>query len=658
MCCASTEQCVAGACVAGCAGVICASDDSVCCGAEQTCTDGTCRAAGSACTSDTDCSPGELCDGLVGACVRVPEDATCRAVREPFDVTAELQWQLEGHVFSSPVVIQLTDDDDDGDIDARDVPDVLAVVLTVDPADASPRLVAMSGDDGHVLWRSTQEVTNLYGSPAAGDLDGDGHVEIVATLHGPWQLGIFSHQGELEHRGTVVDQSSGYTIADLDGDGSPEVISAARVYDARAMVRFEMEASTTFPIAADLVGDERLEVFTGRAAYASDGRQLWDRGPDCGPSGIAVARFPTVDASRAQLVSTSSCGLELLDGASGTVLRGPLPVPMGETDISPPTIADYDGDDRPEIALVTTGGFLVVDLDIPAPHILWQVRTEDFTAASAASTAFDLNGDGSVEVIYADECHLRVMRGADGALLFHAPRRTGTLLETPVVADVDGDGAAEIVTASYQRLAPTLDGMCLGRSLPWSPTTPGIHVYRDPMDRWVGARSVWNQHGYHVDNVVDDGSIPRREARGWETHNTFRVNVPTGGANSAGRTPDLVIGALDADGTRCPTDMTLRARLENRGAIGVPAGVAVAFYAGTRASPGALLGVAHSSTPLLHGTAEWISLEISDAPLSPDGTLPFFAAADDRGGGVGVIRECEEDDTAAGTHEARCEGLL
>jgi hypothetical protein len=193
----------------------------------------------------------------------------------------------------------------------------------------------------------------------------------------------------------VVDQSSGYTIADLDGDGSPEVISAARVYDARAMVRFEMEASTTFPIAADLVGDERLEVFTGRAAYASDGRQLWDRGPDCGPSGIAVARFPTVDASRAQLVSTSSCGLELLDGATGTVLRGPLPIPMGETDLSPPTIADYDGDDRPEIALVTTGGFLVVDLDIPAagcraPRSRPAARSSSWTSDSSTASHGEL----------------------------------------------------------------------------------------------------------------------------------------------------------------------------------------------------------------------------------------------------------------------------
>ena len=56
-------------------------------------------------------------------------------------------------------------------------------------------------------------------------------------------------------------------------------------------------------------------------------------------------------------------------------------------------------------------------------------------------------------------------------------------------------------------------------------STWGVRVYHDPMDRWRPARSVWNQHSYHVTNVEDDGSIPRMEAPNWKTFNHYRQQV-------------------------------------------------------------------------------------------------------------------------------------
>ena len=54
----------------------------------------------------------------------------------------------------------------------------------------------------------------------------------------------------------------------------------------------------------------------------------------------------------------------------------------------------------------------------------------------------------------------------------------------------------------------------------------GIYVIGDRNDTWVPARQIWNQHSYHVTNVNDDGTIPRFEQNSWQTHNTYRLNLP------------------------------------------------------------------------------------------------------------------------------------
>ena len=80
--------------------------------------------------------------------------------------------------------------------------------------------------------------------------------------------------------------------------------------------------------------------------------------------------------------------------------------------------------------------------------MLWQSATEDESSGSTGSSVFDFNGDGVAEVVYRDECWLRVYSGPDGSKRFAAPVTSGTVQEEPVIADVDGDGHAEIVAGS------------------------------------------------------------------------------------------------------------------------------------------------------------------------------------------------------------------
>jgi hypothetical protein len=114
------------------------------------------------------------------------------------------------------------------------------------------------------------------------------------------------------------------------------------------------------------------------------------------------------------------------------------------------------------------------------------------------------------EAIYADETSIYVFDGQTGNVALTAARASGTLIEYPVVADVDNDGSAEIVFVSnyYQGQQPG----------------PTLTVLRDADERWIPARRIWNQYSYHVTNVREDGTIPVQMKKSWQLLNTFRTN--------------------------------------------------------------------------------------------------------------------------------------
>jgi hypothetical protein len=244
---------------------------------------------------------------------------------------------------------------------------------------------------------------------------------------------------------------------------------------------------------------------------------------------------------------------------------------------------------------------------------------------------FDFNGDRSAEVVYSDECFTRVYDGRSGDVLFSQPRFSSTWTENDVVADVDGDAAAEIVSASSgpcrtdnycpdfdpiftatrcDRTAdcaggPCVEGYCRCErndqcgdnsacTLPpsgiagvqrvcrtihrGSGCATGIRVYRDSRDRWVPTRPVWNQHAYAITNVSDDARIPRTSMvrRNWSTmgFNNFMQNEA--------RDPTMVPGA-DVTAARlsatCEMAGTTRLRADvcNRGRVLLDRGIELIF---------------------------------------------------------------------------------
>jgi hypothetical protein len=316
-------------------------------------------------------------------------------------------------------------------------------------------------------------------------------------------------------------------------------------------------------------------------------------------------------------------------GNDGTMVWGPITLPGGGRG-GPPTVADFDGDGLPEIGVAGSVAYSVFDPD-GAAAVLWQRTTQDASSNVTGSSVFDFDGDGRAEVVYNDECYMRVYAGTDGTVLAEVPQNSHTLIEYPLIVDVDADGNAEIVFAGNAAV-----NRC--SAIPgYTGLQAGIRVFRDEADNWVGTRPVWNEHTYHVTNVREDLRIPAMELPNWTRFNTFRQNSQSFDA------PDLTGADLSHDGSGCPAVLVLRARIHNRGAVTVGAGLPVTFYLGTPAAPGRAVATVRTDVPIPPGGSALVTASFAPGASEIGRDLPFFVRADDVGDGTGEENECLED---------------
>ncbi|MCA9618556.1 MAG: VCBS repeat-containing protein, partial [Myxococcales bacterium] len=301
------------------------------------------------------------------------------------------------------------------------------------------------------------------------------------------------------------------------------------------------------------------------------------------------------------------------------------------------------GDGFPDVGLAGGIGYAVfngVRLMNPTTYandqtIAWLTQTQDCSSAQTGSSVFDFDGDGSAEVVYADEVNLHIYAGIDGTELFSTCNTSGTLFEYPLVADVDSDGQADIVIASnrYSSL------VCSG-----GVKTTGIRIWGDTQGNWVRTRRIWNQHAYHVTNVNEDGTIPMVEPVNYldPKLNNFRQNVQPLGEFSA---PDLVVSVFP----ECSGDYAIVGRVRNVGEASVPPGVVVGFYAGDPQNGGTKLGEGYTTQTLY-------SLGSEDVVFTPPGGMPsasLYAVVDD-GMPMHSWVECRPDNNIGGPTSPDC----
>lgn len=400
----------------------------------------------------------------------------------------------------TPLVANLTDDNDDGRVDLCDIPDV---VVTAGSSSRGTALWILAGDTGRVEQVIDQPL--LPGvAPAIGDLDGDGVPEIVAIDENGRLVAfrpdgsVFFHGAEVTRLAEVRPRCYAISIYDIDADGSPEILAGFEAFDALGSRRFGAGTyllgllnpavfnSCLAPIAHDLDGDGKLEVLFGHETWSASGKMLWRH--SWTPSIPVVGNF---DADpELEIALTTPTSLVVLN-ADGTEITSLLRACGGNA----PSVQDFDGDGVDELAVpgcdpntraaiygVTATGF----------KSRWSADNVLGTSNFSGTASFDFGADKRPSLLYADTQSAAMYDGSDGRLLFEGVRTEHEFLGTPVIVDVDNDGHADLLVPAFESGASAL-----------------LTVLENEGEGFLGTRRIWNQHAYHVTNVHEDGRIPR-----------------------------------------------------------------------------------------------------------------------------------------------------
>lgn len=356
---------------------------------------------------------------------------------------------------SSPVIVDLTGD---GRADI--------VVGTMDG-----RILVIDGPTGTIL-RTLKQLEPLhcpvgtdcrpdgfFATPAVADVNGDGVLDIIAPN---WDHTVYawSSTGALLWRRYLEDTLwSSPVVADIDHNGSPEIILGGDIWagnplqapEGGLMWILNRDGSTypgyprfvplqtvwSSPAVADINGDGNLDVVVGTGTNFPDPGGRW------------------VDAFTAR---------------TGVSLPG-WPVGVEGRVMTSPAVGDLDGDPGLEVAVGSEGGYLYAFDTSGRP--LWKSCASG--APAGCTTAYsthggvaiaDVDDDGSQEVVSGFDKDLRIYDGRSGAIEAAHTLSSGLALtpaSSPAIAEVGGQ--TMIAQASFFDRSTRVDLFSTGRRL-------------------------------------------------------------------------------------------------------------------------------------------------------------------------------------------------
>lgn len=412
-------------------------------------------------------------------------EVPCTGVYAPTRVLSGTDGSVEatftGTALYAPVA--LGDVDDDATMDM--------VTFAVAGAHGDDRAVEACAWDGTWLWT---------GDSAPDDRAAYSSVDIVKTEGGEATVLI---------RNALMDGATGAAVATWDPGPYGETISDVGL--------------------ADLNGDGTPEILSQGAAWTLDGDAIWSL--DSGNTSRSFALVQADDDPEPEVFWNTDAGATLVDGDGAALWEVPAAPTTSGRASDRPCAGDIDGDGAMDLVYGDAGSLYAYST---SGSLLWS-RTINDTTSFVGCSVFDFDLDGAKEVLFSDEDTFYILDGRTGESLFEDPLDSGTAGEEPIVADLDDDGSVEIL---------------VNPRLPWS-SDVAVRVYRNANRDWPPGSTFWGSSTWSGAGKWPDGELRTDGPNPWDPELAMWRGQPSqlvGGRDLHVELADSCVASCEDDG--------------------------------------------------------------------------------------------------------------
>lgn len=466
----------------------------------------------------------------------------------------KLKWVTStgaGHVYTTPVVGVIRDTNGDGKTNEKDNPDIVVVVENSYNAGS---LMYLDGRTGEVFWQGKPLEISMLGAPVMGDIDQDGMNEIIAVKvisEYVYRIAAYSGKGKLlwetEELPRVNSWSAAHIkIAHLFGDSSVQVVTTAGVFNGVDGTTRWLTQLPGYLYSVDIADwnlDGEPDVIAGYIVFNGNGEILQTLS-----GGTHVIANLDDDPYPEYYLFGGPSESESYVMAFDTDGKKMWSSPRIYDCFGSPTVGDFDGDGKTEIAIPgKMGMYMVKDGIIKWTSHLWH------TTYPATASAFDFNADGIPEIVYTDETMFRVWDGKTGTVLDSLNLQSGTVKENTVFADVDGDNQVDVlIPASSNGKGNIPNGT--------------LYLYSSANHDWPNGFKSWNSFDFHSEDIEPSGKITDEPQRFWLMSNSTRC----GALVDRGYCNDVTLSLPKVVSTSCPGPINVSIRVGNGGKYQLP----------------------------------------------------------------------------------------